>query len=350
MSKTANPICPRWPRTRPCAGLFLALTALLLAAPFADAVPRADLYQAVVPMPDRSEGGQAGAFETALRIVLVRVTGRRSAGEDAPLAALVGEARRYVQQYRAAPDNQLWVAFDANAIDRWLAQNGQPIWGHDRPATFVWLAVPAAGGQGGAVVKNDDSLDAKAALDAEAQLRGIALRWPTAADLQAHHIDYAAVANSPNATLVDLGQRLGGEGVLIGRPVLTGGVVAFRWVLHFQDQGSEFAGVTEGVDAAADLYAGLFAASGAPAAVDIDVDGLSDVRAYARVQTYLESLAFVSHVSVRAVDADHALFRLTVRGGASALQRAISVDGSLEPAGATAGATAGAVLHFHLRE
>ena len=41
---------------------------------------------------------------------------------------------------------------------------------------------------------------------------------------------------------------------------------------------------------AADLYAGLFAASGNLVPVDIEVTGVGDLREYANVQTYLESL------------------------------------------------------------
>ena len=42
------------------------------------------------------------------------------------------------------PDNQLWVAFDGAALDRWLTQNNQPLWGRERPTTFVWLTVQTA--------------------------------------------------------------------------------------------------------------------------------------------------------------------------------------------------------------
>ena len=45
------------------------------------ALTRVELYQATVPLTDRSEGAQSAAFEAALKIVLIRVTGRRSAGE-----------------------------------------------------------------------------------------------------------------------------------------------------------------------------------------------------------------------------------------------------------------------------
>jgi hypothetical protein len=334
MSKTAYPFFVR-----------LVLAAWVALAPHAAMATRVELYQVSVPKPERSEASQDSAFQSALSIVLVRVTGRRTAGEDAVFAPLMADARRYVQQYHATADNQFSVAFDGNAINRWLAQNGQPIWGRDRPATFVWLAIPAAGSQAATVAKSDDSSDLKTAIDAEAAVRGIPVRWPTAAELQAHHIDYAAVVNSPNATLVDLGQRLGAEAVLIGRPAMPGGAATLRWTHQYQDRSNEFAGTVEGIDGAADLYAGLFAASGAPSPVDVEFAGLTDVTAYAKVQTYLESLAFVLHVSVRSVNADRALFRLSVRGGAGALQRALSANPSLEPLPATDPS----VLRYHLR-
>src|SRR5271170_6676762 len=119
--------------------VFLWLGLLALCADASLALTRAELYQATVPVADRSEASLAAAFEAALKIVLARVTGRRAAQDDPALAPLVANARRYVQQYRAAPDGQLLVAFDGAAIDRWLTQNNQPLWGHERPATFVWL-------------------------------------------------------------------------------------------------------------------------------------------------------------------------------------------------------------------
>ena len=122
-------------------------------------------------MADRSEATQTAAFQAALRSVLVRVTGRRSAEDDAALAPLVAGARRYVQQYRATPDGQLWVSFDGPAIERWLTQNGQPLWGHERPTTFVWLTVQN-GPQGGTLVTADSGSDLKSAIDAAAALRG----------------------------------------------------------------------------------------------------------------------------------------------------------------------------------
>ena len=307
----------------------LCLAALCAAHP-GRAAARADLYQAAAPLADRSEAAQTAAFQTAMKSVLVRVTGRRSADEDPALAPLVAVARRYVQQYRPAPDNQLWVAFDGAAIERWLAQNGQPVWGRERPTTFVWLAVQT-GAQSGSIITADDVSELKSAVDAAAALRGVPLQWPSAADVQRNHLDYAAVNPAAPAAAADMGHRLGGEGVLVGRAGNNTAAASVRWTLLFQNRSSEFSGLVEGINRTADLYAGLFAASGALAPIDIEVTGIADLRQYASVQDYLESLTFISHVNVLRLSADTVRFRLATRGGAQSLQRAVSLNGRLQP-------------------
>jgi len=304
--------------------------ALFCMAGAAHALTQAELYQAMVPMSDRSEAAQTAAFQAAMKIVLVRVTGRRSADEDPALAPLLGNARRYVQQYRAAADNQVWVSFDGAALERWLTQNGQPLWGHERPATFVWLAAQT-GPQAGVIVTADDTSDLKLAIDAAAALRGVPLLWPSAADVQRNHLDYAGINGATTAALADIGRRLGGEGVLIGRASNTTDTANVRWTHVFQDHSSEYSGTLEGINRSADLYAGLFAASGDLVPVDIEVTGVGDLRDYASVETFLESLTFISHVNVLALGGDTVRFRLATRGGVESLQRSLSLDGRLQP-------------------
>ncbi|MGB6307421.1 MAG: DUF2066 domain-containing protein [Steroidobacteraceae bacterium] len=317
------------------AAVFLCLSlAALCPGNAALALTRAQLFQATAPLDDRSEAGQTAAFQAAMKVILVRVTGRRSAEEDPALAPLIGNARRYVQQYRAAADGQIWVSFDGPAIERWLAQNGQPVWGHERPTTFVWLAAqsgPQSGPQSGSVITADDASELKAAIDAAAAARGVPLLWPSAAELQRDHLDFAGVNTAAPATLADIGRRLGGEGVLIGKAAGTAESASVRWTLLFQDRSSEFSGALEGVNRAADLYAGLFAASGSLAPVDIEVTGVADLRQYADLQAYLESLSYISHVSVAEFAGDTIKFRLTARGGSESLQRTLSLDGRLQP-------------------
>ena len=294
------------------------------------ALTRAELYQAAVPVADRSEASKPAAFEAALGVVLVRVTGRRTAAEDPTFAPLLGSARRYVQQYREAQDGKLWVAFDAAAIDRWLAQNNQPLWGRERPSTFIWLTA-AGGAQTGSVITAEDTSDLKTAIDAAAYQRGAPVIWPSTADLQRNHLDYAAVSSASASTLADIAHRAGSEGTLIGRANMAGAAVTVRWTFLFQDRSSEYSGVpTEGIDRVADTYAGLFAVSGAAAPVVIEIGGVNDLKDYAYVQSYLESLAFISHVGVEGLSGAVVRFRLTTRGGAGALQNALPLSGRLQ--------------------
>ncbi len=304
---------------RPAAILCLGLAAAGL-ADTALALTRVEVYQATVPLTDRSEAAQSDAFEAALKIVLVRVTGRRSADEEAVFAPLYGNARRYVQQYRAAADSQEWVAFDGAAIERWLTQNGQPLWGRDRPSTFVWVAVQT-GTQTGGVLTAEDTSELKLAIDAAAAQRGIPLIWPT-----------TAAASTAGGSPADLGHRQGAEGVLVGRASNATIAANVRWTLQFEDRSSEFSGPLEGVNRAADMYAGLFAASGTLAPVDIEVTGVADVHDYAAVQAFLESLNFITHVSVESLSGDIVKFRLTSRGGIDPLQHAVTLSGKLQSA------------------
>ena len=299
----------------------------------AQGVTRAEMYQATAPVADRSEAAQTAAFQNAMRTVLIRVTGRRNADEDPALSTLVNNARRYVQQYRSAPDSQLWVTFDGPAIERWLTQNGQPLWGHERPTTLVLLGVQT-GPQNGSVVSTEENSDLKAAIDAAAAARGLPLVWPSGAELQKFHIDYSAVSTGSPATFAEIARRMGSDGVLIGRASSASANANVRWTHLFQDRSSEYSGTLEGVNRAADVYAGMFAASGAVVPVDIEVSGLNDLRDYASLESYLESLTFISHVSVESLSGDTVRFRLTTRGGLDSLQRALSLNGRLQPAAA----------------
>jgi uncharacterized protein len=331
MARDYRGFCARY--LRPLALLWLSVAGLCL-ADASLALTRAELYQATVPVPDRSEASKPAAFEAALRVVLVRVTGRRTADGDPTFAPLFGNARRYVQQYREAQDGQLWVAFDGAAIERWLAQNNQPLWGRERPSTFVWLTVPGSA-QAGSVITAEDTSDIKAAIDAAAYQRGAPVIWPSSADLQRNHLDYAAVGAASVGTLADIAHRAGGEGTLIGRANMGGAAAVVRWTFLFQDRSSEFSGApAEGIHRAADTYAGLFAVSGAAAPLVVEIGGVSDLKDYAYVQSYLESFAFISHVGVEALSGDVVRFRLTSRGGAEALQNALPMSGRLQPGSA----------------
>ncbi len=287
----------------------------------------ADVYRVMVPVTDRSAAGREAGFAAAMRIELVRVTGRRTAGDDPAFAGLVAGAARYVQQYRYAADGRLSVGFDGAAIERWLTQNGAPVWGRTRPVTFVWLTVPAA--TGGTVVTRDTASDLKSAIDAAAEARGIELMWPGVQDLQAEHLDYASLIHANPQTLAGIARRHGAEGEIIGTATDQSAGANIEWLFQFQTHIGQAAGAAEGVNLAADTYAALYAVSGTTTAVDVAVGGIRDLRDYAKVQRLFGSLTMVSQVGVVALHGDQVEFRLAVRGGATPLTRTLALNGML---------------------
>jgi len=309
-----------------------------------------NVYQVTVPVADRSAANRGSGFQAAMKIVLVRATGKLSAGADAVLAPLVDGATRYVQEYRYAPDGRLWAAFDGAAIERWLGANGEPVWGRTRPATFIWLTVQN-GAQTGSVVTGDDSSDLKAQIDAQADLRGIELLWPSAQQLQDNRLDYNAVMHAAPATLQAIANRLGGDGVLIGHASVgagapSGAAAGVQWLQLYQAESGAVAGAAGGVNLAADTYAAVFAVSGGVAPVDVEIGGIGSVGDYARVQHYLDSLTIVAGVAVLGLHGDAVAFRVGVRGGATSLVRTLALNG---PLAADTPSAAGEILRFHLR-
>jgi hypothetical protein len=85
--------------------------------------------------------------------------------------------------------------------------------------------------------------------------------------------------------------------------------------------------------------------SGAAAPVVIEVTGINDLKDYAYVQSTLESLAFISHVGVEALNGNVVQFRLTSRGGPDAVRNALPAGGRLQPGSAGDGG----VPRFELR-
>jgi hypothetical protein len=59
------------------------------------------------------------------------------------------------------------------------------------------------------------------------------------------------------------------------------------------------------------------------------------LRDYASLESYLESLtSLILHVSVESLSGDTVRFRLSTRGGLDSLQRALSLNGRLQPVAA----------------
>ena len=144
------PSARRRPRLAPGIAALVLLAAVIGAAsslPVATAAQQVRAGEVTVPLTDPT-----AAFPEAMRVALVRITGRRDADQDPALAPLVADARRFVQIFRpVAGGGGTQVTLDAGAIERAVAAAGRSIWPRERPVALVVIVQPPPGADAAAV-------------------------------------------------------------------------------------------------------------------------------------------------------------------------------------------------------
>jgi hypothetical protein len=218
-------------RRRPRA--WLAGVALLLCAASVPAAQPAAIGEVTV-----QSTGEAG-FAEAMRIVLVRLTGRRAAATDPALAPLVRDARRYVQIVRPATGSSApRITLDAAAIERSLLALEQPLWARERPVVLGVIATAPAGA---------DAAATRTALENAALERGLPLRLMSASSAGLT----AGSAVDASAALA-AARRAGADVALLGEA----DGAEWQWTLFDGVAPAVFTGgVTAGIEGAADTLA-----------------------------------------------------------------------------------------------
>jgi hypothetical protein len=275
------------------------------------------LYEAAVPVADRSEKARNDGFANALAVVAARVSGARDAA--ARLGPNLGNARRLVQRFGYASTGQLQVGFDSDAVNRMLTDAGLAVWGRERPLTLVCLQT------NGGWITAANTGNERQSVEAAALRRGLPVVWPTASP------DDAVLSGGTAAQLHELARRYGADALLVGREA---GADAASWSFHTDNDNATADGaLTVGVDLAADTLARFYASSGSTfGEALVYVSGIGGLKAYADTLNYLEALTQVRSVAVDQVNGDVVHFRLAVRGDPQTLKRAIALDRRLSVA------------------
>jgi hypothetical protein len=310
---------------------WLALAGIL-AGGLASGPAMADLaiYQATVPLQSPAEADRAAAFGDALRVAAVRASGRSDAGTVLAVATAAAKPTAYIQQYSTTADRMLKVGFDGRAIEQLLQQAGLPLWPAERPPTMVYLFIPSVAGAARAVTTAERPLE-RIEIERAAAVRGVPLSWPAETVDLATARDRTKTVGTTTAAL--LGEP-GGEG--------------YGWTFGHAGQTARKQGsLAAGINLAADTLATRYAppSTRTVRTVAVKVGGLTDVRAYAALTTYLEDLSLVRAVALRSLSGSAAQFDLDVRGDLELLRRIFALDGRLvaaplgDPAADAAGFT-----------
>jgi uncharacterized protein len=290
------------------------------------------LYEAEVEL----EGSREQGFREALGKVLVRITGRPDAAGSPALEPLSESAANYVQQFRQAGPNRLWVSFDGAALERELGRLGQPVWGAERPNTLFWVAVDG-GGDRRFIVASEAELSEEAEVRerilAAARTRGIPVVLPLLDAEDRAQAPFAEIWGDFEDSIRRASERYGVDAVLVGR-LVAGDFPRGRWTLYESDGVERWTGgIDHGVQRLADLHAARFAVvtSGQSRALRLTVSGVGSVEDYGRVSRFLGGLTAVESLGVESVDDDRVVFRVALRGDPATLDEAVRLGGLLQP-------------------
>lgn len=353
---------------RPFAGL--ALLVLALTSVSLPAQTQADLHAAEAALDGSGERALAAAFAEALGQVLVKVTGRRDAGQDPQLLQAAGDPAALVQQYRLSGAGRVRVQFDPTALRRRLDAVDQPVWGEARPATLVLVLVPgpdglpellepsqapvSAGGAGS--VDEPMAVPGSAPVPApgsapgaepESQVlarrlatvlaevgagRGIGLVQPLldVQDLAAMNV--ADLDAGMFDALPEAARRYGAEAVLVGRAGTEAGERLVWTLLVGTDELVWSGDLAEGPHGLADRLAQRLATSRSGLQpLRLLVEGVVSLDGWGRLNGYLASLGIIESYRVERVSGDRMLLALEVRGDAERLVRTLALRRVLEP-------------------
>lgn len=325
--------------------MFTLSRLLFLLAVLTTTVSATELYEAEVQVSSQQPAERTTAMKAALSEVLVRVTGHR----EQTLQAVLDDPARFVQQYRyftvpgsQPPELRLRVRFDGAALEQALHQQGVAYWGDsERPDTLVWLAVEERGVR--SIVAADDDSVARRQLQLAGKQRGIPLLFPLLDLEDQAQVRFGDIWGGFHDRVLTASERYRPQAVLIGRLSRDpyGDWVA-RWSLQaagstksWSDSDTRLGNLLQaGIDNMADTLATRLAVTDTGAAggtVDIRVEDIDTLAAYARVNDYLASLSAIRKFQVEQVSDSTVRYALQLNGSLQGLTRTVSIGTVLEP-------------------
>ncbi len=299
------------------------------------------LYDVEVPARSQAGADQRSAAQSALREMLMRMTGLENLPMSEPVVRALNAPERYYVQYRfiqaeADGEQRLRVSFEPKAVQELVAEAALPIWSADRPRVLAWLAIR----ENGLIRVLDSTSDHPLAqgLRQRSRQRGVPLRLPLL-DLEDRElISPPAVWDGFAYSLHAASRRYDADVVLVGRAFLDAdGSWGTRWEFWLNDAPREFrysddaieAGAIQAMDEVANELMQRSAVFGLDATtIEIAVRGAGSVQGYAALMRHLASLEYIDRVQLAAAGRETLTLRLLTRSTPERLGELLAKDGA----------------------
>ena len=291
------------------------------------------LYDVDILVVDESAATRWGAFKQGLDEMFIRISGDSIVMDKLKRPAPTA----YVKQYSYDPvvepttnargdllSYRMNIKYNAESVEKYLVDNGFPVWGGHRPEVVIWLAV--RDGRNEYVLKKNDQSLIKAATDKALIRRGVPETWPLYDAKDRKILTVADIRGGFKDPITSASKRYSGGPALTGSIIWNGRQWQSSWNLLMQTETRHWSLVdadynhliNKAVDQAADALGVVFALHGSAknkdlTTIQLDIQAVNSIEKYKRVETYLSSLRAVNSARPIRVDGNNAVFEVKLQ-------------------------------------
>ena len=335
--------------------IFVALLLILLFV-FKQAIAghATGLYEVEILLSNESASVRRDAFKQGLDEVFIRISGD---------SIIMGKLKRpaaatYVKQYSYEPVEQpetnlqgkllthrIKIQYNSSLMEKYLQQNGFPVWGEHRPEVVVWLAV--RDGRNEYVLKQSDSSLIKAATDKALIRRGVPVRWPLHDAKDKKILSVADIRGGFKDPVTAASKRYTRGPALTGSMIWSGKQWQSSWSLLMPSEGQHGENrhwnmtetdhkrlINKAIDRVADALGIVFAIHGSTSkqqlkTIQLNIQDVNSIRKYRKLENYLRNISAVKMATPLKVDGQNANFAVTLRSNEEDFLNLINNDAEL---------------------
>jgi uncharacterized protein len=293
----------------------------------------AALYDVDVLVADESVETRNLAFKQGLDEVFVRISGDSLVMNklDPPSPS------RYVKQFSYEPvlepiensegeplTHTLKLQYNGSSMEKYLLENGFPVWDKHRPDVVIWLVV--RDGKNEYVLKNTDQSVVKTAVSSALTRRGVPERWPVYDNKDKKALSVADIRGGFKEPVIDASKRYSNGPALTGSIIWNGKQWQSSWSLltgienpHWTLDDSDYDQlVNNAIDRVADVLGAVYAIHHNAGdqqfvTIQLDIQSVNSIEKYRYIENYLAYLSVVENSRPLQVDGQSAVFEVTLR-------------------------------------
>jgi uncharacterized protein len=330
-------------------GKIFFFVSLLFACAQALAGPAASLYDVEALVVDESADTRQRVFKEGLDEVFVRISGDSIIMDKLKAPA----ASRYVKQYSynllANPEtnedgellnHRIKIQYNGSAMEKYLRDNGFPVWGEHRAETVIWMAI--RDGKNEYVLKDADNSLLKTSAQEALHRRGVPGRWPLFDYKDRKILKEADIRGGFKDPVAKASKRYSRGPALTGSLIWNGRKWQSSWSLLMESSNRHWSiedanydvVINKAIDQAADAMGVVFAIHGLAdnqklAKIQLDVQEVRSINAYRNLENYLRELSAVEMAIPLKVDGQSAIFEVTLRSSKADFLNLVKNDAEL---------------------